>query len=101
MALMRGILGADAEVGVIASITPAGIAQPIAILVTPEIADELALPEDLTADEVVGSIGGGDVAVLLDSVDGATRPIAIRVNPWIFHNLTMFARKVWSQRRPL
>jgi hypothetical protein len=100
MAMMRGVLGGDAEVGVIAAVTPAGVARPLAILVTPEIGAELDLPSNLDADEVVGSIGGDEVTVLLDTVGGQRQPVALRVNAWIFHNLTIFARKLWSRRAP-
>jgi hypothetical protein len=63
MALMRGLLGSDAE----------------------------NAPRR-------GLIGEYDVEVLTASVDGETRPVAVLVNPWIFENLTLFTRKLWSRR---
>lgn len=98
MAMMRGIIGGDAEVAVVAAVTPEGVVHPVAILVTPEIAEELSLPDDRRADEVIGAVGGDDVTVLLGNVDGEVQPVALRVNSWIFHNLTLYARKLWTSR---
>lgn len=99
MALMRGILGGDAEVAAITAVTPAGVVQPLAILVTPAIADEIALPADLTPDRVTAQIGGDEVDVLLGDQGDRREPIAILVNPWIFTNLTLFTRKLWTRIR--
>ena len=43
MALMRGVLGGDAEVAVVAAVTPEGVATPLALLVSP---GKLGLSED-------------------------------------------------------
>jgi len=99
MALMRGILGGDAEVAVITAVTPAGVVQPLAVLVTPAIADELELT-DVDNDQVTAQIGGDPIDVLMSTTDGSTRqPIAVLVNPWIFSNLTLFTRKLWTRIR--
>ena len=99
MALMRGILGGDAEVAVVTAVTPAGVVQPLAVLVTPSIADELQLVDD-DGDQVTASIGGDPIDVLMSTTDGPRRqPVAVLVNPWIFSNLTLFTRKLWTSRR--
>ena len=96
MALMRGVLGGDAEVAAVVAVTPVGIVQPIAILATPVIADEIT---DIgAADDGVAParIGDDDVQVVVDDEEG--RPLAVLVNPWIFHNLTLYTRKLWSRQ---
>ena len=98
MALMRGVLAGDAEVAVVAAVTPAGVAHPLAIVAAPMIAAELELPGDVSADRVTAQIGGDDVEVLMTTLEGEPRPAALLVNPWIFENLTVFARKLWSRR---
>jgi hypothetical protein len=93
MALMRGLLGSDAEVAAVVAVEPAG---------TPAIADEISLVDEPAPDAENaprrGLIGEYDVEVLTASVDGETRPVAVLVNPWIFENLTLFTRKLWSRR---
>ena len=101
MALMRGILGGDAEVAVVTAVTPAGVVQPLAVLVTPPIADELELTDGgANADRVTARIGGDPIDVLMSTTEASTRqPVALLVNPWIFSNLTLFTRKLWTSRR--
>jgi hypothetical protein len=102
MALMRGLLGSDAEVAAVVAVEPAGIVRPLALIATPAIADEISLVDEpaLDAENAPrrGLIGEYDVEVLTASVDGETRPVAVLVNPWIFENLTLFTRKLWSRR---
>ena len=97
MALMRGVLGGDAEVAAVTAVTPSGIVRPLAILATPVIADEIDLT-DGGEDRAAGRIGDYDVDVLMTTQAGVRRPAAILVSPWIFENLTLYARKLWSRR---
>jgi hypothetical protein len=103
MALMRGILGGDAEVAVVTAVTPAGVVQPLAVLVTPLIADEIELTGDdgdQISDQVSARIGGDPIDVLMSTTTGSDRrPVAVLVNPWIFSNLTLFTRKLWTRIR--
>jgi hypothetical protein len=43
-----------------------------------------------------GMIGDYDVVVAVD--ESGERPLAVLVNSWIFHNLTLYSRKLWSRR---
>ena len=96
MGVMRGVLGGDAEVAVAVATTPAGVSQPLAVLVTPAIAAELQLPADAVPGSTVAArVGEYDVNVLLDD-EGA--PVALLISPWIFENLSVYARKLWSRR---
>jgi hypothetical protein len=52
MGLMRGLLGGDAEVGVVVATSPAGIAVPLAILVTPSIVAEIAFADEQPGGDV-------------------------------------------------
>ena len=97
MALMRGVLGGDAEVAAVTAVTPAGVVRPLAILATPVIADEIDL-DDSGDTHVAGRIGDYDVDVLMTDQGGVRRPAAVIVSPWIFENLTLYARKLWSRR---
>jgi hypothetical protein len=97
MALMRGILGGDTEVAAVAAVTPAGVVRPLAVLVTPAIAGEIRLPADSEADRVTAQVGGDDVEVLMSTVAGTRQPAAMLINPWIFENLTLFTRKLWTR----
>lgn len=97
MALMRGVLGGDAEVASVVAVTPAGIVQPLAVLATPAIADEITFADSPAVDGLRGGhIGDYDVDVLVD--DAGDRPLAVLVSPWIFENLTLYTRKLWSRR---
>jgi hypothetical protein len=107
MAVMRGVLGGDAEVAAVTAVTPAGVVRPLAILATPVIAAEIDLdatpPTDNPADSNAagrrtGRIGDYPVEVLMTSQGGVPRPAAVLVSPWIFENLTLFTRKLWSRR---
>jgi hypothetical protein len=99
MALIRGVLGGDEEVAAVAAVTPAGIVRPLAILVTPAIEDELDLGVPTGEDRTAGHIGDYEVEVLLDAAgDGGRRAIAVLMTPWIFENLVLFSRKLWSRR---
>ena len=97
MALMRGVLGGDAEVAAVTAVTPAGVVRPLAILATPVIADEIDL-DDTGDPRASGRIGDYDVDVLMTDRGGVRRPAAVLVSPWIFENLTLYARKLWSRR---
>jgi len=97
MALMRGVLGGDAEVAAVTAVTPAGVVRPLAILATPVIADEIDL-DDSGGTRVGGKIGDYDVEVLMTDRSGVRRPAAVLVSPWIFENLTLYARKLWTRR---
>jgi len=96
MALMRGILGGDAEVAAVTAVTPAGVVRPLAILATPVIADEIDL-DDSVDTQATGRIGDYDVDVLMTDQGGVRRPAAVLVSPWIFENLTLFTRKLWTR----
>lgn len=96
MALMRGVLGGDAEVACVTSVTPTGIVSPLAVLATPAIAAEITLVGTTDQGLRPGKIADYDVEVLVD--DSGERPLAVAVNPWIFHNLTLYTRKLWSRR---
>ena len=99
MALMRGVLGGDAEVAAVVAITPAGVVAPLAILVSPAIADEIHIDGATdVAGRTAGRIGDYDVEVLLGETSGRRGPIAVLMTPWIFENLTLYARKLWSRR---
>lgn len=99
MALMRGILGGDAEVAAVVAITPAGVVHPLAILATSGIADEIELTGPAGVERQRGRIADYEVEVLLGDVDGDRRPVAVMMTPWIFENLTLFTRKLWSRRQ--
>jgi hypothetical protein len=95
MALMRGVLGGDAEVAVVAAVTPEGVATPLALLVSPALADELVLdPPHAGTDVRTGHLGEYDVELL--TVEDT--PVAVLMTPWIFDNLSVYSRKLWSRR---
>lgn len=93
---MRGLLGSDAEVAAVVATTPDGIAAPIALLATPALIEELSFGEPLGEGWRAARIGDYDVTVAVDPK--TDRPIAIGMTPWIFENLTLFGRKLWSRR---
>jgi hypothetical protein len=99
MALMRGILGGDTEIGCVTAVTPAGVVHPVAVLVTPAIADEINLLGQKSEAGERGvrraRIGDDDVEVLVGD-DG--EPLAVLMNDWLFHHLTLYTRKLWSRR---
>jgi hypothetical protein len=97
MALMRGVLGGDAEVAAVTAVTPTGVVRPLAILATPVIADEIEL-DDTGDTRATGKIGDYDVDVVMTEREGVRRPAAVLVSPWIFENLTLYARKLWTRR---
>jgi hypothetical protein len=103
MAVMRGVLGGDAEVAAVTAVTPAGVVRPLAILVTPVIADEIDLDDaggdsdQADADLRTGRIGDYPVEVMMSSAGGQAQPAAVLITPWIFENLTLFTRKLWSR----
>jgi hypothetical protein len=96
MALMRGVLGGDAEIACVAAVSPAGVVQPLALLATPAIADEITFVGTPVDGVRPGKIADYDVEVLVD--ESGERPLAVAVSPWIFHNLTLYTRKLWSRR---
>jgi hypothetical protein len=102
MALMRGLLGSDAEVAAVVAVEPAGVVRPLALIATAAIAGEISLVAEPSPGAAAaprrGMIGEYDVDVLTAVVDGEDRPVAVLVNPWIFENLTLFTRKLWSRR---
>ena len=96
MALMRGVLGGDAEVAAVVAVTPAGVVEPLALLATPAIAAEISFRENGTGTDVrPGKVGDYDVDVLVDRDSG--HPLAVLMSPWIFHNLSLYARKLWTR----
>ena len=95
MALMRGVLGGDAEVACVTAVTAAGVVQPLAVLATPAIAEEITLVGSAASGLRPGKIGDYDVDVLVDETGES--PLAVAVSPWIFHNLTLYTRKLWSR----
>ena len=102
MGLMRGVLGGDAEVAALVTTTPSGIARPVAVLVTPEIAEEITLLEDDRGGGDVrrGRIGEDDVEVLIGgSRDEDPRPVAIFVTDWMREHLYLYSRELWHRRR--
>jgi hypothetical protein len=101
MAVMRGVLGGDAEVAAVTAVTPAGVVRPLAILATPVIAEEIDLDEpadDAAPGRRTGRIGDYPVEVLMTTSGTEPRPAAVLVTPWIFENLTLFTRKLWTRR---
>jgi hypothetical protein len=98
MALMRGVLGGDVDVAAVTTVTPAGLVTPLALLVTPGMADELTLhgPSEKDPDVWYARIGEDEVRVVTRGVDAT--PIAIPVTPWITQHLTLFARRLWNRR---
>lgn len=102
MALMRGVLGGDTEVAVVAAVTGAGVAEPLALLVTPAIAAELTMVAPLAGepDTWAARIGDDPVTVLTRARGGEPEPVAIRMTPWIRQHLTPYARQMWTRRRP-
>lgn len=96
MGLMRAVLGGESEVAVVVATSAAGISAPVAILVTPEIAGELRLPAEMGPSGGIspGHVGSYDVDVIYDA---AGAPVAILISDWIFHNLAVYARKLWSR----
>jgi hypothetical protein len=99
MGLMRGVLGDDAEVAAVVTTTPTGITRPVAILVTPAIAEEITLLEpDPGRDVRRARIGEDDVEVLLDGSSEDALPIAVFVTDWIRQHLSLYARELWHRR---
>jgi hypothetical protein len=101
MGLMRGVLGGDAEVAAVVTTTPRGIVRPVAILVTPPIAEEITLLGAGTAADVRrGRIGDDEVDVLIASVeDTIARPVAILVTDWMREHLYLYSRELWHRPR--
>lgn len=96
MALMRGVLGGDAEVAVVAAVTPEGVASPLALLVSPALAAELELaPAREGTDVRTGHLGDYEVELLMQE----DAPVAVLMTPWIFENLSVYSRKLWTRRR--
>jgi hypothetical protein len=101
MGLMRGVLGGDAEVAAVVTTTPTGITRPVAILVTPAIAEEITLLEGPSGSDVRRArIGADEVEVLLGdaATSDAARPVAIFVTDWIRQHLSLYARELWHRR---
>ncbi len=98
--LMRAVLGGDAEVAVVVTITPAGVARPVAVLATPVIAAEVTmLDDDVDADVRRGRIGDDEVTVLMGNPPGEERrPIAVLVSDWMREHLYVYARELWHRR---
>ena len=93
MGLMRAVLGGDTEVAVVVSTTPAGVSTPLAVLITPVIAAELTVPADVPPGSIAAAhVGPYDVDVVFDE---QSRPAALLISPWLFENLSLYARKLW------
>ena len=100
MGLMRGVLGDDAEVAAVVTTTPTGITRPVAILVTPAIAEEITLLEAAPGRDVRRArIGDDEVEVLLAEPNEDALPIAVFVTDWIRQHLSLYARELWHRRR--
>jgi hypothetical protein len=101
MGLMRGVLGGDAEVAAVVTTTPKGMVRPVAILVTPPIAEEIVLVgAGAAADVRLGRIGDDEVDVLVGEVEDAVqRPIAILVTDWMREHLYLYSRELWHRAR--
>jgi hypothetical protein len=98
MGLMRGVLGGETDVAVVVATSSDGLSVPRAILVTPAIADELAMsPGGPSRGVQIGKVGEYAVEVVVDEASGA--PLALLMSPWIFENLSLYARKLWWRRR--
>jgi hypothetical protein len=99
MGLMRGVLGGDAEVAVVVTTTPAGIARPVALVVTPVIAEEITLSEGSTQKDVRrGRIGDDEVEVMMGHLPGEDpRPVAVFVTGWMREHLYLYARELWHR----
>jgi len=99
MGLMRGVLGGDAEVAAVVTTTPTGITRPVAILVTPAIAEEITLLEGAPGQDVrQARIGDDEVEVLLGRAPSEeARPVAIFVTDWIRQHLSLYARELWHR----
>jgi hypothetical protein len=101
MGLMRGVLGGDTEVAAVVTTTPVGIVRPIAILVTPSIADEITLlSADAETDVRRALIGDDEVRVLVERIGKEDpRPLAIFVTDWMREHLNLYARELWHRAR--
>ena len=92
MGLMRAVLGGDTEVAVVVATTPAGISAPVAVVVSWVIAAELTVPDPVPDGIAPGFVGPYEVQVVCDQEGG---PAALLINPWLFENLSLYARKLW------
>src|SRR5829696_2356011 len=101
MGLMRGVLGADAEVAALVTTTPAGTVRPVAILVTPAIAAEITFVDGSPDAQLRrGRIGEDEMDVLIGRVGREDpRPIAILVTDWMREHLYLYARELWHRPR--
>lgn len=99
MGLMRAVLGSDAEVAAVVATDTRGVSRALAVVATPVIVTEIALP-DLGVredDVVIGHIGDDDVAVLIPP--GSSTPAAMLITPWMREHLYLYARQLWWPRR--
>jgi hypothetical protein len=99
MGVMRGVLAEEAEVAAVVAVSPQGTVQPLALLATRLLADDIQLVGGSPEDGVrPGRIGDYDVDVLLDPPTDKTpaRPLAVLLSPWIIRNLALYTRKLWS-----
>jgi hypothetical protein len=92
MGLMRSVLGGDTEVAVVVATTAAGVSSPLAVVVSPIIEAELTVRQPEPGEVVAGQVGPYEVQVLCDP-EG--RPAALLMSPWLFENLSLYARKLW------
>ena len=100
MAMMRGVLGGDSEVAVLVTVTPEGVARPVAILVTPPIEAEIELSQEGSDDLRRGRIGDDDVEVVMGSGHGEPpHPIALLTTDWMREHLYLYARELWHRPR--
>jgi hypothetical protein len=96
--LMRGFLG-DREVAAVIATMADGAVRPVALLVSREIAEELALPDGAGPGWVTGRVGEYEAEVFLDGSGDRQRPVALRMTPWLHEYLVLYARRLWSRRR--
>lgn len=93
--LMRGFL-AGSEVAVVIATAPDGRVRPLAVIVTPVIAEEIVLPDESEgAGWVPGRIGDYPAEIWTAGVI-AGGPTAVRVTPWMHEHLALYARQLWS-----
>ena len=99
--LMRGFLG-DEEVAVVIATAPEGRVRPVAVLVTPNIAEELVLPVSASPvgdAPVAAHAGEYPVQVWLGRQPRAGQPVAVEVTPWMLEHLVLYARQLWRPPR--
>jgi hypothetical protein len=96
--LMRGFL-ADHEVAAVVTTTPQGAVRPLAVLVSPTIEAEMVLPESTADGWVDVELAGYPVQAYLEPAGDRSRPLAVRMTPWMHEYLVLYARRLFGRRR--